>query len=215
MISLKKLYTHYDKTMKLCGFERSAFRLVHALDLFDDNCEKILDVGCGPGTIGLALLARFPGAYLVTTDNDTRFFPKLLSNAKEYNIDIKRITIGKSDVISPEKITLSDNTTRVLHENEFDIVSASGVIGYSEDQEASLRSLLQLVRPGGIFLDVELADNPVGSTISKVFRYPILPRKRILEIIEAEGFFVEVVPMPISCFPINLTRMCIVARKNS
>ena len=74
----KKLYTLYSLGIKVFGFKRSISQFVEGLNLDHPSDAKILDVGCGTGVIGLALMKNRQDSILVATDLNTDFL--LLSN---------------------------------------------------------------------------------------------------------------------------------------
>ncbi len=209
----KDLYKIYGWGMRLLGYDRSISNFIKKLNVHCPVDSKILDVGCGTGVVGLSLMEKIPKASLLATDLDQRLLHQVMANAKEYRLDKSRVSVGLSDVTSPDNVTLTDSSI-LLKQKHFDIVSASGTIGYSKNQEKTIRKLLSLIKPGGYFIDMEMNEHLFARLVAYRYQYSIMSISNMKRIIESEGYSVEIIPLTFKNFPANLTRLCIIAQRS-
>ncbi len=212
MVFLYKTAKVYATFLKLLGYERGIRSFIDRLVLDCPKGSRILDIGCGSGIVGLRLMERLPGSTLLATDLEKNFLKETLSNARERNIDERRITVGLSDVSDPEQVTLLNGSSLVLQDHSFDIVAVGGVLGYSRDQVATMKALMRLIKPGGYLVDLEMNEQPIGKIISTWYNCRPVPSSIMIRTIENEGNNVTVIPFGVRDFPANLTRVGIVAR---
>lgn len=203
----------YAAFMKILGFERGVGRFIDRLDISCPAGGKILDVGCGSGIIGLQLLERFPDSSLLATDIEKNFLNETVLNSKKRNIDAKRVSVGFSDINMPGKVEKSDGSMAILAERSFDIVSVGAALGYSTDQERTVKELLSLVGPGGYFIDIDMNKGLIARIVASNYHYQMMMTEKIKNIIGNEGFEVSVFEFTSRHFPANLTRIGIVGRK--
>ncbi|MFO8016729.1 MAG: methyltransferase domain-containing protein [Candidatus Woesearchaeota archaeon] len=210
---LRKLYSNYDVFMKFLGYDLQMGRFIQDLDLNGMKECRILDVGCGTGTLGLRLLKRFPGSKLISTDIQERFLHGITKKRRKEGISREKISTGILDVSRPEMIKFLDDTPSRLEEESFDIISIGGVIGYSKDHKKTLKRLLRLTRPGGYIIDLEMNNGPVGKYIARRYHYETPEADEMKRFIEKGGHEFSRVPIPAKYFPINLTREGMIIRK--
>jgi ubiquinone/menaquinone biosynthesis C-methylase UbiE len=211
MVYLYKQSRLYAAFLTLFGYERGIGRFIDRLNLDVPNGCRILDVGCGSGILGLQLLQRFPHSTLLATDLEPNFLKTTLANAKNRGIEEGRVTVGVSDVSEPQNVTLLDGTPLVLQDHSFDIVSVGGVLGYSKDQVATLKTLLRLIKPGGHLVNLEMNESFAGKFISFAYSCAAIPMETMKDTIEREGHGVSVIPFSMADFPANLTRVGVIA----
>lgn len=204
------LYRSYALGMKLLGFERSIAAFLRTLDLHLPADASILDVGCGTGIIGLTLLRRFPQASLIATDLNPALLEQVRRNAVAQGVE-GRIRLGVSDISQPDVLTPLDGSTAGPRLTAFDMVATGAVIGYSRDQERTIDGLLEMVRPDGYFLNIEMNETLVGRLTSRRYRYRVIPLSRMQQALARGGF--DVVRIPVGTFPARLTRTCFLARR--
>ena len=99
--------------------------------------------------MGLTLMSRAPQSTLVATDLHTDLLEDARQNAIAHGVDPARITIGVSDVSHPEDVRSLNGSAVHMTARRFDIVATGAVIGYARDEERSLMTLLDMVKPGG------------------------------------------------------------------
>lgn len=207
----KSLYASYALGMKALGFERSISSFIDALNLDYPNDAEIIDVGCGTGIIGLTLMNNHSMSTLIATDLNEDLLKQTRSNADERGINNSRIILGVSDISDPKKAWSVEEQDKQLTINEFDIVSTGAAIGYSQNQEDSIKILLNMVKPKGYFINIEMNEHFFGRATSKKYHYPIMPLLNMKKIIEDYGF--TVTSIPVNKFPAQLTRTCLIARR--
>ncbi len=107
---------------------------------------KLLDLGCGPGSLSLALLEQFPEAHVVGIDFD----PTMLLLAK-----LRLAQFGpRAELVSAD---LRQPTWQTLVVPPFDaIVSATALHWLSPQQLTDLYNRIgQILRPEGVFLNAD------------------------------------------------------------
>ncbi len=208
----KKIYNLYGFFVKISGFERGMANFIKDLNLNCPANSRILDCGCGTGVVGISLMRKFQRSTLLATDSDKRFLRQTITNAKKGGFVKSRISMGFSDITSPDKVRLPNSSLILLRPQSFDIVSVGGAIGYSKNQKKTIKTLLSLIKPGGYFINLELNEGILGKWISKRYHYPIMPLVKIKSIIENEGYRLLSIPFSIRDFPANLTRTCFIAK---
>jgi ubiquinone/menaquinone biosynthesis C-methylase UbiE len=119
------------------GFDRARQDLIEQANI--DASHKILDVGCGTGTLAVQLKQLYPAAQVVGLDPD----PKALRRAK---VKIQRAAVS---------VVLDQGFADELpYETEtFDRVFSSFMFHHLEERERerALREVLRVLRPGGSF----------------------------------------------------------------
>jgi ubiquinone/menaquinone biosynthesis C-methylase UbiE len=108
---------------------------------------RFLDLGCGDGILGHALLNRYPDSHGVFLD----FSESMIAAAKEKLApNALRATFIVQDYGQPEWVD-------VLPEHQFDAVVSGLSIHHQPDErkKAIYRTIFDLLAPGGLFLNLE------------------------------------------------------------
>ncbi|MGW0734572.1 methyltransferase domain-containing protein [Streptomyces sp. NPDC002851] len=105
---------------------------------------RILDLGCGPGTITADLAARVPQGRVVGVDADPGVLERARATAAERSLD--NVEFETSDALA---LPYEDDTFCVAHAHQ--------VLQHLSDPVGALRELRRVVRPGG-FVAVRDAD---------------------------------------------------------
>ncbi|MEU3459259.1 class I SAM-dependent methyltransferase [Streptomyces sp. NPDC006733] len=108
----------------------------------------IVDLGCGTGAGTFALLARFPEAWVTAVDTSESHLRRLREKAAELGVaDRVRLVLADLDGDWPEL-------------GRADLVWASASMHHLADPDRALRTVHDVLAPGGLFAVVELAGFP-------------------------------------------------------
>ena len=120
--------------------------IVSLIKATQPNVTNIIDLGCGTGSLTLALLEAFPQATVIGFDFD----PTLLWLARARLDPFKdRAQLELSDLREP---SWTQPITAPVHA----VVSATALHWFNADQLAELyQQVARVVRPGGIFLNAD------------------------------------------------------------
>ena len=207
------LYNSYSWAMNVLGFDRQISRFIDELSLDHQGVERILDVGCGTGVMGFQLLVRFPDATLLATDIQERFLQGVLSHSENMGLEQDRVSVGLSDITKPAEVELMPGGRTSLERESFDLISVGAVIGYSKDQRETIKALVSLIKPGGVLLNLEMNEQVVGRWTSHRYEYDVIPIKEMATLMAEEGCSVSRLPLSTKYFPVNMTRVGLLAVK--
>ena len=140
----------YDPLNRLVGTDRARQALIDQAKLASG--QKILDVGCGTGTLAVQILRSFPTVQITGFDPD----PKALARAKR-KADREGAAV-RFDQGFADGLPYADAS--------FDRVFSSMMFHHVEtgEKEAMLREVRRVLAPGGSFhlMDVAGPDKPPG-----------------------------------------------------
>ena len=111
------------------------------LDLVRLTPRSILDLGCGPGVAGRALLKRYRGAQLTGVD----FAPAMLREAHR-----------RRRWFSPQRFVCADAQALPLAADSMDLVFSNLTVQWCNDPAAVLAEAWRVLRPGGLFMFTSL-----------------------------------------------------------
>ena len=204
----------YDFFMKLLGYESSIDRFLRSLS-FDLQAPRILDAGCGTGFLGLHFLARFPGSSLVATDLEPNFLEATLANAERRQIDRERIQVGIANISEPATLTSLDGESCTLPASTFDLICIGAVVGYASDTPSALRQLVDLLKPGGLLLNLEMNESPTGRLVSHRYHYANISLGQMRQVLGDAGCTVTTTKLGLRHLPAKFTRTAMLARKSA
>ncbi len=123
--------------------------MVDALAGFAGPEPRVLDLGCGPGSLSARVLERLPGATVVAVDAD----PVLLAIGRRAQADRTTLTFVDADL-------RSDWVGKLPSQEPYDAaVSTTALHWLGLDQLVRLyHTLGGVLRPGGVFLDGDRLD---------------------------------------------------------
>jgi ubiquinone/menaquinone biosynthesis C-methylase UbiE len=98
---------------------------------------RILDIGCGPGTITADLAAIAHEGHVTGVDYASDILPKAVEEAADRGLS--NVTIGQADV---HRLRFEDGT--------FDVVHAHQVLQHVGDPVQALREMRRVAKPGGV-----------------------------------------------------------------
>jgi ubiquinone/menaquinone biosynthesis C-methylase UbiE len=102
---------------------------------------KILDVGCGPGTISVDLASRVPQGFVYAIDPSAEVIEKAKKHAEEKGITNIRFETG--DIFNWKGL-------ESVEEGSFDVVHTHQVLQHLKDPLGALKEMKRLTKPGGI-----------------------------------------------------------------
>ena len=156
----------WDENPAVRAYSEAAFASLVRLDedgRLNLDGARILDFGCGTGLLGERLSKR--AKVVVAIDTSVEMIHVLKDKMKKRGLDNVR------GIAKPIDAAMAADAS--LFEEPFDIVTCSSVCAFLEDYPSMARTLSQLLRPGGAFVqwDWELdptSDEPFGLTRSQI-----------------------------------------------
>ena len=108
---------------------------------------RVLDLGCGTGSIGQRLLAQFPVATYIGIDVDAALLELAGSLSEEYG---NRFRVAKLDLALPQ-------WSSSFEDGQFDVVTSSTALHWMNDEEIAriFCDVFRLLKPGGVFLNAD------------------------------------------------------------
>lgn len=136
----------YDPLTRLWGLEAVRETLVERADLRAG--QRLLDIGCGTGSLLVALKRRAPEARVTGLDPDPKALSRARAKAQRAGLTIE-LDRGFSD-----RLPYPDRS--------FDHVFSSFMFHHLQAQEkrATLREVLRVLRPGGVLHLLDFRDHP-------------------------------------------------------
>lgn len=110
---------------------------------------RIVDLGCGTGAGTFALLDRFPDAHVTAVDSSAAHLQRLREKACARGVE-DRVRTVQADLDEADWPDLGTP----------DLVWASASMHHMADPDQALRTVRELLAPGGLFAVVELAGFP-------------------------------------------------------
>jgi ubiquinone/menaquinone biosynthesis C-methylase UbiE len=160
----------YDLTFKLNGYGRSLDQYFkeHPLPVFPNA--RILDAGCGTGTLTLALLRTLKVPVKLTALD---LSASSMATAKKY--------VNKNNPRrQPVRFTRGNILALPFADEAFDLVVTSGVLEYVSLDEG-LNELARVISPGGYLLQLPMRPSPVTTLLEMLFRFKAHPLRDVDE----------------------------------
>jgi ubiquinone/menaquinone biosynthesis C-methylase UbiE len=160
----------YDLTFKLNGYGRSLdqYLQAHPLPVFENA--RVLDAGCGTGTLTQALLRTLKAPVKLTAVD---LSASVLSTAKKYaaknNPANQEVCFAQGNVLA---LPFADQT--------FDLVVTCGVLEYVPLEEG-FTEMARVISPGGYFLHLPMRPAPVTKLLELLFRFRTHPPEDLAE----------------------------------
>jgi ubiquinone/menaquinone biosynthesis C-methylase UbiE len=160
----------YDLTFKLNGYGRSLDQYLeaHPLPVFEDA--RILDAGCGTGTLTLALLRALKVPVKLTAID---LSSSVIATARKYvarnNPNKQKVRFAQGNVLA---LPFADEA--------FDLVVTSGVLEYVPLEEG-FTEMARVISPGGYFLHLPMRPTAVTTLLELLFRFKTHPPEELAE----------------------------------
>ena len=170
----------YDPMVSLMGGARAREELVKQANIQPN--QRVLDLGCGTGTLVVLLKRKYPAAEIVGIDPD----PKALQRAQK---KVRRAGVA---------VQLDEGFADELpyDEGTFDRVVSSFMLHHLEEpeREKTLREVLRVLKPGGSFHLLDFAGGEDrargwwGRLVDSHSHLKGNSQQRILELMRRAGF---------------------------
>jgi ubiquinone/menaquinone biosynthesis C-methylase UbiE len=159
----------YDLTFKINGYGRSLDQYFerHPLPVFPGA--RILDAGCGTGTLTLALLRTLKVPVKLTAVD---LSASSMATAKKY--------VGKHPHQQPVRFAQGNILALPFADDSFDLAVTSGVMEYMPLNEG-LSELARVISPGGYLLQLPMRPSPVTTFLEMLFRFKSHPLQDVEE----------------------------------
>jgi ubiquinone/menaquinone biosynthesis C-methylase UbiE len=141
----------YDPQAKLLGFDAVRSTLLEQMALAPGR--RVLDIGCGTGTLVVLIKQRYPDVGVVGLDPDPKALARAARKALRAGV---RVHLNRG---------FSDQLPYV--DGSFDHVSVAGMFSLlaPAEKQATLCEIRRVLRPGGSFHLLDGVGNPVGSSL--------------------------------------------------
>src|SRR5215471_2755231 len=160
----------YDFTCKLKGYGRSLdqYFAAHPLPVFENA--RILDAGCGTGTLTLALLRTLKIPVKLTALD---LSASSMATAQKY--------VAKNNPNQQEVRFAQGNVLALPFANDaFDLVVTSGVLEYVPLDEG-FTEMARIIAPGGYFVHLPMRPTMVTTLLELLFRFKAHPPENVAE----------------------------------
>src|SRR4051812_9730900 len=160
----------YDLTFKVNGYGKSLDKYFERHPLPVSENARVLDAGCGTGTLTLALLRNLKVPVKLTAID---LSSSVISTARKYvsndNPNQQEVRFAQGNVLS---LPFADEA--------FDVVVTSGVLEYVPLEEG-FTELARVIAPGGYFLHLPMRPGPVTKLLELLFRFRTHPPNDLAE----------------------------------
>ena len=172
----------YDPLVSLMGFGRAGQELISQANI--ERAHSVLDIGCGTGTLIVALKRQHPAVQVVGLDPDSKALRRARRKAERTEVSVQ-LDEGFADELP-------------YRERSFDRVFSSFMFHHLDEQERerTSREVLRVLKPGGSFhlLDfvTDYADGAAHGFFERLMGGHALMKtntnERLLQLISRAGF---------------------------
>src|SRR5674476_1594575 len=131
------VYTHghHESVLRSHSWRTAANSAAHLLPYLREG-QRLLDVGCGPGTITVDLAAHVAPGPVIGVDTSAEVLERARRHAAELG--------------APVSFQVGDVYALDFPDASFDVVHAHQVLQHLTDPVAALREIRRVTRPGGV-----------------------------------------------------------------
>ena len=138
---MPEVYTHghHESVLRSHKWRTAENSAAYLLPHLAENA-RVLDVGCGPGTITAGLADRVPQGHVTGID------------AGEEVIDQARAAFPRAEARQQSNLDFATGDVYALDypDDSFDVVHVHQVLQHLGDQVSALREMRRVTRPGGL-----------------------------------------------------------------
>lgn len=145
-------------------------RIIDSLRL--TGTEHVLELGPGPGFFSAEIARRLPGGQLDLFDLQPEMLEKARRRLQRAGLTDVGFTAGEAS----QRFPFADNA--------FDVAFLAAVIGEVPDQQACIRSLHRVLKPGGRLVFAEMFPDPDRLSVAQLRE---LAEPENFELVEATG----------------------------
>ncbi|KAF2795696.1 methyltransferase UbiE [Melanomma pulvis-pyrius CBS 109.77] len=135
------LHGHHASVLRSHSWRTVENSCPHLIPYLSNPSLKILDVGCGPGTITVDLASRIPQGFVLAIDPSAEVIEKARKHAEEQGVKNVRFEVG--DIFNWKALD-------GVQEGGFDVVHAHQVLQHLQDPLGALKEMRRLTKVGGI-----------------------------------------------------------------
>lgn len=170
----------YDPMVSFMGAARAREELIKQASIQPN--QRVLDLGCGTGTLVVLLKRKYPAAEIVGVDPDPKALKRAQKKVRRAGVAVQ-LDEGFADELPYEAAT-------------FDRVLSSFMLHHLEEheREKTLREVLRVLKPAGTFhlLDFaggeDKAPGRLGRLVNSHARLEDNSQQRILQLMRRSGF---------------------------
>lgn len=169
----------YDPLVSLMGFGRAGQELISQANI--ERAHSVLDIGCGTGTLIVALKRQHPAVQVVGLDPDSKALRRARRKAERTEVSVQ-LDEGFADELP-------------YRERSFDRVFSSFMFHHLDEQERerTSREVLRVLKPGGSFhlLDFVADDTAHGFFERLIGGHALMKtntNERLLQLMSRAGF---------------------------
>ncbi|CAI6335849.1 unnamed protein product [Periconia digitata] len=140
-MSSSYMHGHHASVLRSHSWRTVENSCPHLLPYLNKSDLRILDVGCGPGTITADLAARVPDGSVLGIDPSIEVIEKARKYAEDQGVKNVRFELG--DIFNWKQVT-------GIEKESFDVVHAHQVLQHLEDPLKAMGKFKELVKVGGV-----------------------------------------------------------------
>jgi ubiquinone/menaquinone biosynthesis C-methylase UbiE len=160
----------YDLTFKVNGYGKSLDEYLERNPLPVTENARILDAGCGTGTLTLALLRALKVPVKLTAID---LSSSVIATARKY--------VNKNNPNQQEVRFAQGNVLALPFADEsFDLIVTSGVLEYVP-LEDGFTELARVIAPGGYFLHLPMRPSVATRVLELLFRFKVHPPEEVAD----------------------------------
>lgn len=160
----------YDLTFKVNGYGKSLDEYLERNPLPVTENARILDAGCGTGTLTLALLRALKVPVKLTAID---LSSSVIATARKY--------VNKNNPNQQEVRFAQGNVLALPFADEsFDLIVTSGVLEYVP-LEDGFTELARVIAPGGYFLHLPMRPSVATRFLELLFRFKVHPPEEVAD----------------------------------